>query len=87
MTMRIQVRLGEPFWRTVGTREVSLELTAPATVACALAALQEKYPALRPDLEADAIPPTVIVGEEIALPEMPLSDGAQLLLVWALAGG
>ena len=85
--MRIYIHLGEPLWRTAGVKELSLELAAPATVSSALAALEARLPALWSDLEEGEIPPTVFLGEEIATPETPLTDGDRLLLVWALAGG
>lgn len=44
--MQITCRLGEPFWRAVGAREVLLELPEGATVADALGALAARWPEL-----------------------------------------
>ncbi len=47
--MRIFVKVGEPLWRTVGQRALTLEwASASATVAEALEHLQQEYPAFGP---------------------------------------
>ena len=44
--MRIHVRLAEPFWRTVGQRDLELELEDSAAISDLLAVLQGRFPAL-----------------------------------------
>lgn len=83
--MRIHVRLAEPFWRTVGQRELSLELKERAQVTDLLALLRQRYPAL--GREMDEIIPHIFIGEEEASPQTPLTEGARVHLVWPVAGG
>lgn len=85
--MIAEVRLGEPFWRAIGVREVRLTLCEGATVADALAALVERYPALARDLRGGEAAPALFVGDEMAAPESRLTDGAQLHIVWPVSGG
>lgn len=47
--MRIFVKIGEPLWRTVGSRSLTLEWSDPTvTVAMALDRLQREYPDFGP---------------------------------------
>ena len=85
--MHLTVRLGEPFWRLVQAKEVSVELPPGATVGDLLARLARQYPALREALEGDELPPTVFLGEQIADSGAALGQDARPTLVWALAGG
>jgi len=85
--MQVTVRLGEPFWRQANAREVTLELPAGATVRLLLEELARAYPALKPVLQDDDLPPTVFLGDELAGPDSPLSEGARPTLLWAMSGG
>ena len=83
--MHITVRLAEPFWRTVGQRDLRLELDDHARIEDLLAHLRRSFPALAEEL--DAIPPHIFRGEEEADMQTPLSDGDHIHLVWPIAGG
>jgi molybdopterin converting factor small subunit len=83
--MQVTIRLGEPFWRPLGRRELSLELGADARVADLLAALAALDPALAGELRA--APPQVFVGDGEADDATPLAPGARVHLLWPVAGG
>jgi sulfur carrier protein ThiS len=85
--MRVVVHLGEPFWRSVGQRELSVALHAGATVFDALASLAQQYPALAADLHNHEAQPALFMNDEAAVPESPLVDGAKLHIVWPVSGG
>jgi hypothetical protein len=57
--MRMAVRLGEPFWRTAGQRELVVALHEGAVVSEALAALVRRYPSLASELNSDEIKPAL----------------------------
>ncbi len=50
--MVIEVKMGDPLWKVVGQRQITLELDDGATVADALAHLQTAYPNFRATLKA-----------------------------------
>ena len=81
--MLVHVRLGEPYWRQAGAHRLDLNLGPEATVQELLAAIEQRFPTL---LQAD-IPPTVFLGEAVVEASAPLTDGAAVTLVWAVAGG
>jgi len=81
--MLVHVRLGEPYWRQAGARHLDLDLGHGATVQELLAAIEQRFPAL---LQGD-IPPTVFLGEAVVETSAPLTDGAAVTLLWAVAGG
>jgi len=83
--MRIHIRLAEPFWRTVGKREFSLELTKGACVKDLISELRERYPDLT--IEMEETPPVIFVGEEEARHDTRLEDDDHVHLVWPIAGG
>jgi len=85
--MLITVRLGEPFWREVNEKQLTVEMPPNSTVADLLFALGERFPALRPCLEQADPSPTVFQGEDWVSPDSLLTGDAQLMIVWALAGG
>jgi len=85
--MKISIRLGEPFWRTAGQREVEIAMPEGATAADALAALAQTYPALAADLSNGEAQPTLFIGDEVASLDSPLVDGARVHLVWPVSGG
>jgi sulfur carrier protein ThiS len=83
--MQITVRLAEPFWRSVGQRNLELELAEGSSVADLLTILHQRYPALVK--EFTETPPHVFFGEREVVPETPLTDGGRVHLVWPIAGG
>jgi len=85
--VKITVRLGEPLWREVGARELTLDLPETSCVGDLLTHLALAFPSLNPWLGGDEIPPTVFLDEAVADSQTPLHDGARPMLAWALAGG
>ena len=83
--MNTFVRLAEPFWRSVGQRDLELNLDEGARVADVLKALIERYPALEKELAST--PPHLFAEEQEASPETPLTDGCHVYLMWPVAGG
>lgn len=83
--MHIQVRLAEPFWRVVGQRDLELELDENSLMSDLLALLICKFPELKREM-AQAQPHTFI-GEQEINPDTALHDGAQVHIVWPIAGG
>jgi molybdopterin converting factor small subunit len=83
--MRIHIRLAEPFWRTVGKREFSLELTKGACVKELISELRECYPDLAKEMEEISL--VIFVGEEEARHDTRLEDDDHVHLVWPIAGG
>lgn len=85
MTIRIHVRLAEPFWRVVGERELEIRLPAGSTVDSLINQLIELYPDL--DEEFRQAPPLVFIGDSEVDQETHLEEGANVHLVWPIAGG
>ena len=83
----LPARRGEPFWRLVQAKQVSVELPPGATVAELLVELARQHPELREALEGGEVPRTVFLGGQIADLTAALADGARPTLVWAMAGG
>ncbi len=83
--MNIYVRLAEPFWRTVGQRNLEIELADGATVADLTAFLEESYPALRQEFVEAA--PMIFMGEDEVEMDTRLVENGRLYFVWAIAGG
>lgn len=83
--MKVSVRLAEPFWRTVGERDLQFELDDHASVADLMDHLTKAFPDLAREFEQAA--PLVFLGDEEAAAEAQLKDGQQVHLVWPLAGG
>jgi molybdopterin converting factor small subunit len=83
--MNVNVRLGEPFWRVVGERNLVLALPDAASVADLLALLEERYPGLADEM-AEA-PPQALVDDREAGTAVALADGASVYLLWPIAGG
>ncbi len=83
--MRVHVRLGEPFWRVVGQREVEVVLPAGSSLADLLAHLRQMYPDL--ETEMGAAPPLLFLDDDEADPETLLSEGDRVHLLWPIAGG
>ena len=84
-SMHIQVRLGEPFWRAVGQRNLALELDPGASVASLIALLCRDYPPLAGELSE--FPPHIFIDEAPAGETAALTRGAVVHLVWAVSGG
>lgn len=85
--MKVNVRLGEPLWREVGARELTLDLPETSCVGDLLTRLALDFPSLHPWLCGDEVPPTVFLDDAVADPQTMLHDGARPMLAWALAGG
>ncbi len=85
--VHVVVRLEEPLWREVGAREVSLDLPEGSHVSDLLRQLTRAFPALRPWLEGEEVPPLIFLDEAVAAPDTALRDGARPTLAWPLAGG
>lgn len=83
--MRVSIRLGEPFWRAVGQRDLEADLPPGADVGALLAQLCREYPALEQELRE--APPHIFTGDEEAHETTPLAEGSRVHLVWAVAGG
>ena len=85
--MRVIVRLGEPFWRTINTRSVELSLPDDAHVTDALDALIARYPMLASDLREGEARPAMFLDDEEARPDSRPAEGATLHIVWPVSGG
>lgn len=83
--MRIHVRFAEPFWRTVGQRDLELEIEQDAVVADLLDVLRQRYPTLAQEMKETS--PHIFVGEDEASDETQLEEDSYVHLVWAVAGG
>ncbi len=83
--MRISIHLAEPYWRSVGSKELSLEVDGGTSVADLLAVLYLRCPPLRGEIEQAA--PTVFVDDWEAEPDTELSEDCCVHLVWPVAGG
>ena len=85
--MKITVRLGEPFWRVAGQRQLTVSVAPDQTVAHAVDALLKRCPALAPEFDNGEVKPALFVNDAEACPETPLADGATLHIVWPISGG
>lgn len=85
--MVVVVRLGEPLWRAVQSKEVPVELPQGATVRELLARVRERYPTLDEVMRQSDLPPTVFLGDELAEMDTSIEEGARPTIVWAMAGG
>lgn len=83
--MLIYVRLAEPYWRTVGQRDLELELEDQARVSDLLALLTKRHPALKQELVQAQ--PHLFIGELEVSEQSPLEEGDRLYVVWPIAGG
>jgi molybdopterin converting factor small subunit len=83
--MKINARLAEPFWRSVGQRDLTLEIDAGARVSDVIERLRATYPGLAKEL--DISPPLIFVEEHEASLETLLVDGNRIYLMWPVAGG
>ena len=93
--MHIQVSMGDPLWKTVGQRRMSLELSGDASVADALATLRSSYPEFGAALEAGAtrlgIPFNCFVNRRLVkdsdLRQHKLKEGDTLYILAPIVGG
>jgi molybdopterin converting factor small subunit len=85
MNMKINVRLAEPFWRSVGQRDLTLEVDEGARVSDVVERLCILYPSLGKELAEN--PPLLFVDEHEVTPENLLVDGNRVYLMWPVAGG
>jgi len=85
--VKVSVRLGEPLWRQVKAKEITLELPERATVGDMLQVLSYRYPALKSYLLADEVPLTIIVADELVGPDTLLAEGTEAMVFMAIAGG
>lgn len=83
--MRVNVRLAEPFWRSVGQRDLELEIKEHARVRDLLDLLEGKFPALAQEMARAQ--PYIFIDEQEAAHETNLQDGARVHIVWPVAGG
>jgi sulfur carrier protein ThiS len=93
--MVIQVKMGEPLWKTVGSPQMVLELDDRATVAEALARLQNMYPDFGTVLEAGGthlgVPFNYFVNrkwiKDRDLARHELKEGDKLYILAPIVGG
>lgn len=93
--MVIEVKLGDPLFRTVGAQRISLELDDAATVADALAQLRATYPGFEGVLEAGStrlgVPFNFFVNRKWVkdrdLPRHKLKSGDRLYILAPIVGG
>jgi sulfur carrier protein ThiS len=93
--MEIQVSMGDPLWKSVGRRQISLELSDDASVADALAVLRSSYPEFAAALEAGAtrlgIPFNCFVNrrwvKDSDLEQHKLKEGDTLYILAPIVGG
>ncbi len=83
--MRIHVRLAEPFWKHVGTRDLELDLADGSRVSDLLARLRNDYPALASEM--DQSPPHIFIDDVESDAASFLTEGGRVHLVWPVAGG
>lgn len=83
--MHVTVRLAEPFWKSVGKRELDLDLAQGARVSDLLIILRKDYPLLAGEM--DQATPHVFVDGTESDESSSLTEGARVHLVWPVAGG
>ncbi len=85
--MKIVVKLGEPLWREIGEKQVTLDLQLDATIEDLISELADQYPALQEFLDQAEIPPTVFLADELVNCETKLKERDSPTLIWAVSGG
>ena len=93
--MVVEVKMGDPLWRVVGQKQISLELSDGATVSDALARLGNIYPDFGAALEAGGagigIPFNFFVNRRLVkdrdLAERKLKSGDMLYILAPIVGG
>lgn len=93
--MQIEVKMGDPLWKAVGQRQISLELADGASVANALAHLRAAYPDFGSALEAGGtrlgVPFHFFVNRKLVrdrdLDQHKLKAGDTLYILAPIVGG
>ena len=93
--MHIDVKMGDPLWKAVGQRQVSLELADGTTVAQALAQLARTYPDFGASLDAGGtrlgVPFNFFVNRKLVkdgdLAQRRLKQGDKLYILAPIVGG
>ena len=94
--MRIFVKIGEPLWRTVGSRSLTLEWEEPTvTVAEALDRLRREYPGFGPAFRGEGQRLTVgyhiFINTQMVKPDawsrIGLKDADKLFIFLPAVGG
>lgn len=83
--MVIHIRLSEPYWRTVGQRDLDLEMENGKSVNDLVSALCGHNEGLAQEMEE--APPVIFVNEVEASMEAKLFHDSHVHLVWPIAGG
>lgn len=83
--MKVEVRLAEPFWRSVGQRDLQLELGKNANLGDLLDILQKKYPALNAEMEEETY--HLFINDTENGLNASLQEGDRVHIVWPIAGG
>lgn len=83
--MNIQVRLAEPFWRSVGRRDFQVEMEENGDLSELLSTLQKQYPALIIEMEEETY--HIFINEEENGLDALLREGDRVHIVWPIAGG
>ena len=83
--MQVMITLGEPYWRSAGERELSLELEEGVRLADLLVIIRQTWPALARDM--DEATPVLFVDDLQADPETRLEGGNRVHMLWPVAGG
>ena len=84
-TISIDIRLAEPYWRSVGYRELRLDLPPRSRVSDLLIALFEAHPSLEQEMESN--PGLIFIGDVEVDPDSLLADGDRVHFIWPIAGG
>ncbi len=98
--MKVTVRLGEPLWRAIGQRRVTIEAPgSECTLPELLARLEAAYPQLRQELrggpaaDGDGVDYhfTFFLADRLVKPadmaQERVGDGAEVMIVLPMAGG
>jgi hypothetical protein len=85
--MKIDVKLGEPFWRQIGRKRIILEIPTGASVRELINELVDRHPALQEFLNQEEVPPTIFLNNEIVCMDTSQHEGDCPTLIWAVSGG
>lgn len=93
--MHISLKFGDPLWRTVGQRQLNLDLPDGATVGDALTALASAYPEAGKEMRLGTTESdfyySLFVNDRLVIfanrQTSPLKDGDVISVLLPLAGG
>jgi molybdopterin converting factor small subunit len=93
--MRVSLKLGDPLWRAVGKRELTLDLPDGSSVDDALGALASSYPDAGKEMRLGTTESdfyySLFVNDRLVLfanrQKSPLRDGDVISVLLPLAGG